>query len=103
MTEMAYPWNLLVEGVGQWLHGVDWHLAVVPRGEHSALPNVVLPRIPHYQQVILFKCQMLLTVFILLTSGEQRLGKKRSCKGEMRACANVRSIRLRESRCRGFQ
>lgn len=45
----------LIEGIGQRLHGVDWHQAMVSCGKHGAFPHVVLPCVPHHQQVILFK------------------------------------------------
>lgn len=60
----------LIEGVRQRLHGVEWNQAVVSSGEHGALPHVVLPCVPHHQQVILFERQLLFVVLILLASCE---------------------------------
>ena len=44
----------LIEGVGQRLCGVDWHLAMLSCGKHGALPHV-LSRVLHHKQVILFE------------------------------------------------
>lgn len=56
----------LVEGVRQGLHGFDGHQAVEPSGEQRALPHALLPRVPHHQQVILLKRQLLLHLHLLV-------------------------------------
>lgn len=71
--------NLLIERVGQGLHGSDGHHAMVSCGEQGALPHVVLPRVPHHQEVILLERQLLL-ILVIVGSGEQRLSKAGSWK-----------------------
>lgn len=82
----------LIEGVRQRLHGVDRHLAVVSRGQHGALPRVVLPCVPHHQQVILLEGQLFFVILVLLTPCEQRLSEEGPCR-EIGSSANRKEKR----------
>lgn len=53
---------------------------MVSGGQQGALPRVVLPRVPHHQQVVLLEGQLFFIVFILLTPCEQRLSEEGPCR-----------------------
>lgn len=48
VTEVSHTRSdSLIERVGQWLHGIDWHLAMLSCGKHGTFPHV-LPCVLHH-------------------------------------------------------